>query len=567
MKKLQPFSGSDGFTHVLLASIVFYLRLATKTRPLLPTAVAQDLPVWVTAGREFCSRYKISTRAYDRYTQLLAAQPTQDTIDDYLFELISAVRAKWKSIQADTNLSYDQIAGLKDGALWLFNESPNALARLEKNLAKYTRHAGLLEAFRKDTEDQSPYIKELVPLVKKLGGTGKPLAHELTIEEARAARERKPDLYKKYLELSRMVRGIYKQNLMNMVRDNGGPVDIGEARRALDAAGVIHKLIKGFTGLVDEDGTLYTKSGRKINGVPQFPVQMNKSYKDKSDDTYVMTVTLPTLNAEGKPNVQYFYTVDFVRQRTEKKYKIASILSKNQDKYRARWFKDMKSDDPDKWVMAVMTELAYTTCARIGKVGAINTKGATFGLSSWLVGNVKRRGASRVIDYIGKDGVHQVHTITPTDPHLKIAIKLLDRLVENKQRKDLLFEYEGTYYSAARMRLYFKALTKIPDVSVHKIRTMRGTALAEEQLDKLAATLESKQQLTQAIVDKSFKEALMSVGQLLGHIRSVGTEQKVTWSTASQSYVDPGIQIGFYERFADRGVRVPRFLQRALKES
>jgi hypothetical protein len=225
----------------------------------------------------------------------------------------------------------------------------------------------------------------------------------------------------------------------------------------------------------------------------------------------------------------------------------------------------MRSTDDDLRVPATLVEISYLTCSRIGTPGN-STKGQnTQGLTTLTVGNVKRRGSSRLLDYNGKDGVHHVHSIAPADTDKRLIIKLLDECCEDRQRKDRLFVLDGVVYTAEKVRAYFKRVTGL-NAGMHKIRTLRGTKMAQEVLEKLGDQLENKRGLSQTIVDREFKDALTKVGELLGHVRGIGDNQRATWATASMSYIDPEVQKEFYARFAKQGVRLPNFLAKKLKE-
>jgi len=565
MKRLKPFGPVDGFIHVGLVSMLFYMAVFAKQKPFLSAELLKSLKQWVPLGREFVKKYGISIKAYQAYTQLLMVATEEETIDDHLYELLDSYRAAMPKIQRDVSISHEQLGMIKDIMLWMKNESCNALARVERGLSTVTSESALIAGFQKDLESQDPFLEELIPLVKKLGGSGVPIKWELTIEESRAVNKTKPALYKKYLELKRTVEGIAKRGLMDYVRASGKEsVPIKDAVKYLEAQGIQHKLPMEFKGNVGEDGALYTGGAKqlRLSSAPRYKIVMNPKYDPIKDDQFVATEIRPTLNAKGKPNVAHLYTVQYTRRSMREKYKMVSVLIKNQNKYRRKWIEDMKSDDPDRWVFGLMVELSYSTCARISEPGAENTKGRTFGLSSWLVGNIKRMGPSRIIEYTGKDSVHHKHKIDPSTAISRLVIKRLDSLTKDRPRKELVFEVDGKYYSPQKIRTYFKTLTGISDVSIHKIRTMRGTELAEKELEKRIGILDSKRSLTQTVVDKSFQEALTAVGKLLGHVKGVGAEQKATWTTASKSYVDADLQRSFYEHFADRGIRLNKTVAR-----
>jgi DNA topoisomerase IB len=224
------------------------------------------------------------------------------------------------------------------------------------------------------------------------------------------------------------------------------------------------------------------------------------------------------------------------------------------------WRRDLMGKDFDKKVMAAQCELVYETCARVGGKDNANRAGATFGLTTLLVGNVKRRGNSLILDYLGKDSVQQRHVLKPETPAMRKVIELLELLCEGKTRKEELWEYEGTTYSAVKLRTYFRQVSGVPDASPHKLRHLRGTRLARTELDAAVEKLSGKRGLNQKMVDDAFKAALTNVGRILGHVKGVGVEQKTVWTTAAKNYVAPIVMEEFYLRFKDLGVRPPSFL-------
>jgi ribosomal protein L16/L10AE len=63
----------------------------------------------------------------------------------------------------------------------------------------------------------------------------------------------------------------------------------------------------------------------------------------------------------------------------------------------------------------------------------------------------------------------------------------------------------------------------------------------------------------QSEAEKIYKKAMEKVGELLNHKTGIGTTEKVTGTTAIQSYIDPQLQIQFFE---DLGLRTPTFLEK-----
>lgn len=565
MKQLKALPNqTQAFISILVAAAVFYLNKEQGKKPYLPVKLKTKFVGWAKQAEGFVSKYKLNGSAFRKFVLMMAEQKATDALDEACDDLVDSFKSHYRNIEKDVSISADQLQMLKDSIIWFNSASPSALTRIRKNMNKVGLSSELMEEFRQDTESQEPYVKAIKPVVKKL--TGKE-GTKIPLELLKEIREKAPEaLYKRYLDLRKTINSIYKNELLNLVRDNNGkPIDVDKARKALEKKKMIHNLPQGFEGLIGEDGQLYTKEGKRIDGVPQYPVRMNPNYDPKSDNGNVFTVILPTTDAAGKNNVQHFYTTEYRRNKTSQKFETVNVLIKNKDKYRKHWLQDMRSKNDDVRIPSTIVELSFLTCARIGTPGNATKGGRTQGLTTLDAGNVKKRSSSRVLDYIGKDGVHQRHVIAPITTENRLIVNLLDELVEGKQRKDLLFEKDGKRYTAAVVRQYFKRVTGL-DVGMHKIRTLRGTVLAQDILENLSQKLSSKKELNQTLVDREFKAAITKVGELLGHVRGVGSDQKVTWATASQSYIDPEVQQAFYARFADKGVRLPSFLRKKLKQ-
>lgn len=573
MKQLKAtLNSTQAFINIMVASIVLVMNAQQKRKPHLPLGMKSRLQQWGTAGLEFVEKYKINKKFYLAFVDLIVAQQANDSLEDLSIDVGESFKAKYKLVERDISVSAAQLGMLKNCAQWLLSESESSLTYIRKNMGSNKIDPDLMAEFRVETDSSEPLLKAIQPLVLKMTGkVGTKIPLEIIKEMDLKAKFPAP--YAKYLKLRGAINSIFKAELVNMVRENRGePMNLEDVRKAFDKKGVAHHLPSGFVGKIGEDGNLYTVGGKKIKDIPQNPVIMNPAYNAKNDDTNVFTSKL----ANG--NIQYFYTYDYWKKKTDTKFEIVNVLIKNKDKIRKKWCTDMRSTNQDLRIPATIVEISFLTCARIGTPGNESKAGRTQGLTTLTVGNVKKIGTSRVLDYIGKDGVRQKHSIAPTTTESKQVIKLLDELIVGKTRAEPLFlltktvrrngenvTVPGKKYTAAFVRAYWKHITGM-DIGMHKIRTMRGTSLATDILGALQATMMNRRSIDQKMVDTEFKAAVTKVGALLGHVRGVGVGQKVTWSTASESYIDPEVQRSFYAAFADRGVRLPAFLRKKLKE-
>jgi hypothetical protein len=476
-------------------------------------------------------------------------------------------------IKGTHEITYDEIDAINTTRLWHSNKSPSALEKIRKLLARLHAPATIQRGFSTEIKNQAPYVEKLKDIVKKI--TGKEATY-VPMDKVPEYREKNQELWKEYLAAKRAVDGVYKNALQNYVTDIGSPQPINEVREHLESQGIEHRLPhEGFTGLIGADGRLYTKHGDLIvPGIPSHEAKIieNRSYdpeKDKSPDNrdrnFVFTTILPTKNAKGESNTQYYYTDTKQKQKDVHKFDVVQQMLKIEKKIVGAWRKDlMQHDDEAKKIMATQCEITYLTAMRIGGKDNENKKGKTYGLTTLLVGNVKRKGNAIVLEYIGKDSAQQSHKITPDTKFEDEVIHVINVLIAGKKRAELLWENEGVVYGDSKLRAYFKTVCSVPGATPHKIRHMRGTRLAMQELPKLQEKLLSKRNLTQSTVDSEFKASITKIGKLLGHVRGIGGEAVPTWSTALANYIDPGVVKDFYSAFEDRGIRMSKSVLNAI---
>lgn len=564
------------YSFTMLASVVFWLNVKTDdgVKPLMPLVLRPDFTKNAKLAESFLKKYKIPVRDFRAYTDwIVDSEPDdEDHVATLLLDHLNAVRLAMPLMRRDLTLDDKWLELINWLRLWHKTENEGTLAKIKANITKFDMPTILTGQFNSEAKDHKPLLTEIRKLVKKL--TGKE-GDRIPLEDSPTIREKNPVGWKAYLALRGQVNAIYKQALRDHVRTKGTLTDASQAKRYLDAKGIGHKIPNGFVGKIDEEGHLYTRDGSHIPDSSNIDhgsvVKMNPDYtaaKDKvagKNNNYVFTVTLPTKDAEGKNNVQYKYTAEKLKLNKAAKFDIVSQLLAKEKSIVGRWRTDLKSRDMGTKIMAAQCELSYDTCARIGGKDSKNMKGDTFGLTTLTVGNVKKRGKDRILDYVGKDSVHQRHVLKAGTPEMNLVIAIIDKLCADKTRADNLFTYDGVTYDAPKLRRYFSSVAAIPGVTPHKLRHMRGTRLATGTLQKQLDILSSKRVVTQALADASFKLALTQVGEMLGHVKGVGQEQKATWTTAAKNYVDVSVMADYYAQLSKYGVRIPKTLQTLLK--
>lgn len=565
---LHPYEDPvSAFIAVWCVSALYWINAGEKSNKPLARDLLELMSRSLPNADMFCAHYSIPQTSFNAYFDALELGSTPENLQERLEATIAVVRPKLKAVASDKNVTFDEVALIKSLFSWHTSKNPTQLANIRKLVSRVKMPELLRNAFVKDAGSQTEYVEKLQQIVKQL--TGKPGTF-ISMVDAPKYRDEKPDLWKAYLSAARNVNAVYKQELHNITAKTG-TLPIGEIRKQLEAKKIVHNLPAKELDkhLIDGEGRIYTEHGDRITGVPaaEAKIRVNPDYDKNKDNesgknnNWVFQTVLPTKNAKGVNNTQYYYTENKKGVNKAHKFDVVQQMLKIEKKIVSGWRKDLKSKNMAVAIPAAQCEITYLTACRIGGKDNENKKGKTFGLTTWTVGNVKRRGESILFDYVGKDSVHQIHKIDPKSPEEQRVIAVVKKLCEGKPRAAELWAFDGTTYTAEKLRSYFSHICPVEGATPHKIRHLRGTRLAVQMLEPLKEKLlKQKKPVTQSLVDKEFKDAMTKVGSLLGHVRGVESEAKATWSTAVKSYIDPGTMIEFYESFEDAGVRVPKFL-------
>jgi hypothetical protein len=447
-------------------------------------------------------------------------------------------------------------------AAYFVSESPRALQKVMK-LAVDLDEPEINAAFVVKPADQKSFVKPLQKIVKATTGKEGSI---LTAEEQKKLKAKFPNLHKEYLHLRKQFNESWRMAMRKYIVDSGRKaLPFTKVVGFLEGKGLKHTLPKGFEGLIDANGKLYTTAGKLIKTIPGpgFSVQMNPDYDPKKDDQYVFT----TINDATGDRSQHVYTVNYSKTKTTEKFEKVRALGAVIGKIHAKWIPYMKrSDKSPQCVASTMLDIIMHFSARIGSMANATGGQSTQGLSTLLVKNLRVKGQGVVLDYKGKDAVRQIHVIDGTTPESKILVKNLKLFVQGKDPKDFLFTFvwneRESRMTGNMVNKWFAKLGAPEGVTVHKLRHTRGTQIFEDLLkeneDKI---FNAKKPLTQAQADAWFKKLATEVGEQLGHVRGVGKQQKVTPSTAIANYIDPTIMVGYYVRL---GLKPPKFLAKFL---
>lgn len=435
----------------------------------------------------------------------------------------------------------------------------NMAAKLVK-FASLSKNPFVVQRLAPKVGDQQSTKEQLEHLLKELVGRSDTA---MTPEEAARVRDVNPEKYKVYLGLRKEFNQSWKDALAAYIRKSGKHVvPFKEVNEYLRLNGIDHMLPVGFTGLVDDMGRFYTNKGKMIEGVPSavnFPaVDMNPNYGKPGGGDWVFMAKRPDGSAGP-----YFYTSEFKKARSSAKFAKVGELAKKIGSMRQKWMAQVKNFDPDNVnsVAATILEILYEFSARVGSVGNAAGGSATFGVSTLLVKHATiTPDGSITLRYKGKDGVPTTHKITKATAEGRFLLSNLNDLMVDKDPKERLFTVRKgnrvVPVSPAQVNQLFKACGAPQDTTVHKLRTLKGSTLFKAAMDE---QFEKKKPKDERQAMALFKALAEKVGKALNHVRNGAGGSKVTGATALQAYIDPMVQLEYWNTL---GFRVPRFLEK-----
>ena len=460
-------------------------------------------------------------------------------------DVAKAFKSKMSSFVADTSITHEQLAYLKDVTLFMRRDSAPAWARISKNVSMLGDHAIsalFLDSDTKDVADMS-IVQTMERIVLQL--TKRKNDPMLTVNEVSAFAETNPKMIEKYKDLRKQFKANYNKALLKFVRLSGKPlIDVARAASYLSTMGCNY-LPVGFVGKVNEQGKLYTTAGKELSGTMFGRMQMNKAYDPKTDDTYYCKL-IGDMRGELR-------TVDFLkRSRTERINKVADF-AEDLDVHRKTWLKDLNSLEQSTQMIAAIIEIIHLTQARIGGDKNANDGKATYGISTLRCRQVRVTATGAEMRYPGKKGTLQKHKITPTTPTNRKIISLLKAWTNGRGKEDKIFIAGGLPILPSEVNKYLRSIGV--KVTIHKFRHAAATKTAIDMLSR--SPFSAKNKPTQAQAERWIKTEALRIGEMLHHRSGSGDNQKVTSSTAIAAYISPVILSKF---FVDLGLRVPKWI-------
>jgi DNA topoisomerase IB len=351
-----------------------------------------------------------------------------------------------------------------------------------------------------------------------------------------------------------------KSTIRNYVRASGSRlVPYDSVLQHLHKHNIEHKYPTAFVGFIDEAGIFYTIAKKRIEGVPlNSTLTMNKNYDPLLDNSYVFSA-----KTENAKSTTYYYTREYKLSARKNKFTAVKQLGLDIKSIRSKWSRIIKTLS-EGYEEAVILELIYQTQARIGSRSnkTLDKRTGkylrTYGITTVRAEHLEIVGDEIHFKYPGKgafkgDVIHyQQHVITPSDPIMQIVINDISARLKKLSPDEEVFST-----NADRVRELFKNLGASDYVSVHKLRTLKGTMMMTERIKNHPF---KGKRVSSTAITKWLREEALQVGIQLGHMSG----EKYTAATALAHYIDPTVMT---KLFKELNCVIPKTLARLSGEA
>lgn len=257
-------------------------------------------------------------------------------------------------------------------------------------------------------------------------------------------------------------------------------------------------------------------------------VPQERTAADRVAAKYQEIKKVPKANGKGTTEV-YVYSEKQVENRNREKAKRLQEFSGKVNKLRAKYKKDLSSEDETIKLIALVIALIDETHERIGSPasakGELNDDGEPhFGVSQWLKKHVTMGSGKATIKYVGKSGVDHEKEVTTG-----FILKALRWAVDRAEGKESRL-FEGV--TSAKVNEYLKEF----NVTAKDLRGLAANGLMQKALKKVRkGELPKDKKEREKQLKSEFKEALEEVAEQLGHEAS----------TLKSQYLAPKMQEEF----------------------
>lgn len=505
------------------------------------TDIKTSIPIFKEA-MPVIEQMKLPMQAWNAVINNIMDNGEVDDADDDLENFNRALQTVQKELAKDSNQS-PMLLDIINWSRLSSMGSDSAFRNLDAKigLLKNTILMNLLSK-QQMVNSQSDLLPKFKAVVKKLGGKG------IMLDLDKRKDYQGTPKYAEYLQLRRDLSVQAKSFIRSWVRTNGdkhGLADFEALIKALKDGGFeYHTLPVGFKGKVNDQGQIFTSTGKALNGTPGGgTAKMNPAYKAEEDNAYVFTSIIPGAKTHSR-----YYTMDYRNKANKSKFVKTEALGDKIPAMRKKWRAILKagSDENDTDFLATMVlEIIYQTQARVGSTSnksEVNGKyQTTYGLTTIECRHIRKTNKGLNIIYKGKKAGKQIHKLeSAKHPAIKKIVKYILEWKDERDGDEPVFQTaRGGPLRASVVNEMLRRCGAPQGVTVHKLRTLKGTAMfadiaAKHPFNKPAKATE---------VTAWIKSKALAIGKQLGHM----SNGKYTATTSIQNYVEPSLMLGLYK--------------------
>lgn len=535
---------------------------------LLQYRVTQSLPKvslqkYLDDAAPFCLQFRLDYQALSSATKSLGTQ----SFERYVGQFGQSMKNNEAEINATTKITVDTGKALKKARAAMLKKADATVRDVDalgKIASGYSTKVAAQIGQSKEVQRQDYLFEELNAIIKKFFPK-QPKNLFLNGAQSTELKQIDAKVHRRYLDLRKMILDIAASSQFRIVSESGdATMDAQEVRAKQKEMGVVRSAIPPrFVGRVSAAPGFYTADGRKLATTSLgYDTVMNPEWTTKDDVYYCSYNT--------QMGTRVVTTEEFQKRSSANRFEVVQFVMDNLPEAREKWRADMGWKTLAQ-ILNVMVEVVYKTSARSShKLG--NTAGeTTYGTTTWLVKQVEVTPAKIEngklvpgqidITYPGKKNQIQHHIIRPDSPAMRIVYATILKLRDGKKPDDYLWTFHGRRITADETNKHMKELFGNDEVTLHKFRHARGTAIAQSILaTEYPFDPSSAKRYTQDDVTRWFKSQMLRVGEVLGHYNG----GQVTWRTAVENYVAPQVSKEFFSRAE---VRVADEIANAIKNA
>lgn len=529
-----------------------------------PNKITQTLRQDIRPGVSFLKGLGIPTAAYAALLQASGhGGDITEEARDFRTVFYSVYKDKFKTRVNIFNAAHQAFL---DKVLAFFNRKSENAFNETRNTVSGLKDPELNRLFAfESTKTKGVDVDSLFNTMKSARKIGRKQLSLIEAPVAMAAfKAEHPEAYTEWYEAYKALRNVFRDRVKVFVRKNAddkGLVPIKKLRQFFSAdeslfewffpIGLDDKFVDESNRLHLSDGTpIVTGVGTPVEPIPATQYTPNAGYK-KSTKANPAYLHYP--NAMGTGNTPLYLADNRKVSKAAADAAVTEIMEK-WPTVSPKLLRDLGSRDYNKRVAATILEIIYQVAARIGgdgltkvtdKTTGITKEQPTYGISSILKKHVKIKGSVVTIAYPGKKHVAQEHVLDAgANPAMARVVENIKEFVDGKKPLEPVFTLnDGKRISGTAVNAYLRSFGfKEPKVSAHKLRHVNGDSIVKPLFDAYEAPAKA----TAETLKKAFVQIMTKAGEKLGH----KSGENVTWTTASKSYVSPGLQKAF---FTDRG--------------